>query len=82
MMPAPSISCTPCITSSLHDEHLGGLSQEPMHDPLINSLQVCPNCFSPDKEQEENLIMMTYMVTPQSSYHKIKRRFKHFQNIF
>jgi hypothetical protein len=79
-MPAPSISCTPCITSTLHDEHLGALPQIPMGDPLIYSLQIEPNCFHPEREQGENLTMMTYMVTTQSSYHKIKK-FKHFQNI-
>jgi hypothetical protein len=74
-MPAPSIACTLCTTSPLHDNHLGALPHVPMDDPLIYSLQVGPNWFHPEREQEENLTMMTYMVTTQSSYDKIKKRF-------
>jgi hypothetical protein len=81
-MPAPSISCTPCITSTLHDEHLGALPQVTMDDPLIYSLQVGPNWFHLEREQKENLTIISYMDTIQSSYHKIKKRFKHFQNTF
>jgi hypothetical protein len=75
MMPAPSISCTPCITSPLHDEHLGAVSQVGMKDPLIYNLQIGPNSFHPERQQEKNLTIMTYMVTTQSSYDKIKKRF-------
>jgi hypothetical protein len=81
-MPAPNVSCTPCITSPLYDDHPGHLPHVHMDDLLIYSLQVGPNCFHPERQQEENLTMKTYMVTTQSSYHKIKKRFKHFLNIF
>jgi hypothetical protein len=80
-MPAPNISCTTCITSPLCDDHLGALPLVLMDDLLIYSLQGGPNCFHPEREQEKNL-MRTYMVTTQSSYRKVKKRFKHFLNIF
>jgi hypothetical protein len=72
-MPAPSISCTPCITSPLHDEYLGALPQVPMNDALINNLQIETNSFHPEREQEKNY--------HSEFYDKIKKRFKHFQNI-